>query len=197
MRGSARVALSCRMMVPEFDSLGNYVGIVDLDSDRCRLDETTHASEDTDKQSMVFDGSLTYTWQADGRWTWTQGALGTHSMFHPRGFLDALVHAQTSAVAREEHVIELGLDHAALNAAADAGLSRDWTSWIAVAELSPGGTIARVTLTHRSRHDPDAWLRLGCAISDPGRLPAIELPAPDLMISLADYLEQRSRGANL
>jgi hypothetical protein len=110
-------------------------------------------------------------------------------MLHPCGLLDALVHAQTSAVASGGHSVEVGLAHGALDAATDAGLAPEWES-TAVAQLSPSGRIAHVTVTHRAREDPDAWIQVDCAISEPDRVGAIELPASEMTISLHDYVEQ-------
>jgi hypothetical protein len=189
MCGSARVVMTCRMAVPDYDDHQAYTGIVDFESDRCRLDGEPYVEDETEARSVILDGSTTYAPEHHGRWTFTRGAAGTHGMLHPRGLLDALVHAQTSVIASGEHSVEVGLDHEALNAAAGAGLAPDWES-TAVVQLSPSGRIARVTLTHRSREDPNAWIQVDCSISEPDRVGAIDLPASEMTISLQDYIEQ-------
>lgn len=187
--GGARVVLTCRMAMPDYDAQLAFSGIVDFDTDRCRLAGESHAEGESEKQSVILDGPTTYTRGQDGRWTVTRGGAGTHGMLHPRGLLDALADAQTSAVASAPDSVEVGLDHDALNAAADAGLAPEWRS-AAVVQLSPTGRIARVTLTHRSREDPDAWIEVDCTITEPERVGAIDLPPPEMTVSLHDSIEQ-------
>jgi hypothetical protein len=38
MRGGAKFTLACRIAVPGYDADDRYVGLVDFDHDRCRLD---------------------------------------------------------------------------------------------------------------------------------------------------------------
>jgi hypothetical protein len=192
MRDSARVMMTCRTSVPEFDHHVGYVGIIDFGKDRCRLDEETPTADDAEAQVMILDGPNTYSREENGQWTVTRGGAGTRGMFHPSGLLDALMHAQTTVVRSSERTFEVGLDHDMLDARADAGLSRDWES-IAVAELSASGRIAHVTLTHRAGKDPDAYIRIDCTISEPEQVDAIELPASELTISLHNYLEEQDR----
>jgi hypothetical protein len=184
MRGGAHVTLSCGMSVPEFEGNAQYVGIVDFDGDRCRLDGQADAAA----QAMAFDGPVSCTRQADGRWTSTKGAPGTHNMFDPRWALEALAHAQRSAVATATHVVELELEYETLNAGTDIGLSRDWDESTAVVQLTASGRIARATLTHRSHRHPDAWMRFDYQITEsPGPAP-VELPKPEATIPLTQYL---------
>jgi hypothetical protein len=42
MRGGARVGLRVQTSVPDFEALSEYSGVVDFDSDRCRLDGESH-----------------------------------------------------------------------------------------------------------------------------------------------------------
>jgi hypothetical protein len=192
MRDSARVMMTCRTSVPEFDHQAGYVGIIDFGKDRCRLDEETPTADDSEAQVMILDGPNTYSRQQNGEWTVTRGGAGTRGMFHPSGLLDALMHAQTTVVRSSERTFEVGLDHDILDARADAGLSPDWES-IAVAELSASGRIAHVTLTHRTGKDPDVYIQIDCTISEPEQVNRIDLPASELTISLHDYLEEQDR----
>lgn len=139
---------------------------MDFDSDRCRLDGESHVAGETAPESIILDGSTTYTRESNARWVFARGAEGTRGMFHPSGLLDALVRAQTSAVEVGERWVELGLDHDVLDASADAGLAPDWQS-TAVARISPSGRISNIALTHRSGEDPDSLMRVECAISEP------------------------------
>lgn len=150
MRGRAHVTVAVRMSVPEFEGNAQYVGIVDFDGDRCRLDGQADAAG----EAMAFNGPVAYTRQADGRWTWATGAPGTHNMFDPRWALEALAHAQRSAVASATDLVELALEYETLNAGTDIGLSGDWDESTAVVQLSPNGRIAQATLTHRSHDHP-------------------------------------------
>lgn len=135
MRGGAHVTVSWQMSVPEFEGKDQYVGLVDFDGDRCRLD----GQADPAAQALAFEGPVSYTRQADGRWTWTKGASGTHNLFDPRWALEALAHAQKSAVTTAADVVELALEYERLNASTDIGLSRDWDQSTAVVQLSPSG----------------------------------------------------------
>jgi hypothetical protein len=189
MCASARVVVTFRTAMPDLHGELTYAGVIDFDTDRCRLDEESRAGQEAEAPSIIFDGSTSYTSLQDGRWTFTRGAPGTRGMFDPCGLLDALVRAQTSAVAIRESLVEVGLDHDVLDAAADAGLAPEWES-SAIAQLAPSGRIARVTLTHRSRADADAWLQVDCTISELDRFAAIDLPPPDKTVSLQQYLEQ-------
>ena len=189
MRGQAQVELSYGMSVPEFEGDFQYVGIADFDADRCRLD----GQADQGAEAMAFEGSVFYTRQADGHWTWTKGAPGTHNIFDPRWALEALAHAQRSAVATATHVVELALEYETLNAGTDIGLSDDWDESTAVVELTPGGRIARATLTHRSCRHPDAWMRFDYQITESAGPQPVELPQPAARIPLAEYLGRVDR----
>jgi hypothetical protein len=189
MCGGARVVLSVRMAVPEFDGRVEYSGVVDFDSDRCRLEGDSYVADETAPQSTILDGPTTYTLEPDGRWTFTRGAAGTRGMLHPSGLLDALVNAQTSAVQSGERSVQLSLDYDVLNAAADVGLAPEWES-TAIAQLSPSRRIAHVTLMRRSLEDPDAGIYVDCAISEPAEVGAIDLPPTEKTISLAAKIEQ-------
>lgn len=189
-RGNAHVTLACRVSVPGFEGDSRYVGVVDFDLDRCRLD----ASEEPDSAPMVFDGPVAYMRQEDGCWTWTRGAPGTHSMFDPRWSLEALAHAQRSAVAAGGRVVEVALDYATLNAGTDIGLAPDWTESSAVVVLSPSERIARITLMHHSRDDPDAWMRFDHRLSEPIPPRIIDLPAP--AIPLGEHLRRLEADAD-
>jgi hypothetical protein len=189
MRGGAEVELRVQMSVPDFEALSEYVGVVDFDSDRCRLDGESHVAGEAAPASIILDGSTTYTRESDARWVFGRGAEGTRGMFHPSGLLDALVRAQTSAVEVGERLVELGLDHDVLDASADAGLAPDWQS-TAVARISPGGRISNIALTHRSGEDPDSLIRVECVISEPVQVGGIDLPPPDMTISLTAKIEQ-------
>lgn len=111
MRGAAHVTLSFAMSVPElteFERITELLGVVDFDSDRCRL----HGQpSDGAAAAMAFEGPVAYVRQADGRWTWTEGWSGTPSMFDPRWVLEALAHAQRSAVTTVPGVVELALEY--------------------------------------------------------------------------------------
>ena len=61
MCGGARVVLSVRMAVPEFDGRVEYSGVVDFDSDRCRLEGDSYVADETAPQSTILDGPTTYT----------------------------------------------------------------------------------------------------------------------------------------
>ncbi len=196
MRGSARVTLTGRVSVPEYDGDNEYVGIVDFGSDRCRLDPAASGGEGA-KAPMMCDGSVLYMRQQNGRWTWTTGAPGTHNMFDPRWSLEALVHARVSADAAGPLGVELKLDYDALNAGTDIGLSPDWNESTAVVQLSAEGRIARVILTHHSRGHPEAWMRFDHEISERGPAFTIDLPRPELTISLERYLEQQHDSPHL
>lgn len=108
IRGAAQVTLSFGMSVPEFETTAELVGVVDFDADRCRLDRQS----DEAAAAMAFEGPVSYMRRADGRWTWTKGASGTHSMFDPRWVLEALAHAQGSAVATDARAVEVARDNA-------------------------------------------------------------------------------------
>lgn len=190
MRGAVHVTVSWRASIPDFDGGADCGGIADFDADRCRLD----AQADADELAMVFDGPVAYMRQADGRWTWTKGAPGTHNMFDPRSALEALVHAQRSAVAAATDVVELTLDYETLSAGSDIGLAPDWDESIAVVQLLPSGTIARVTLTHRSQDDPDAWMRLDYQITKRAAPGQIDLPKSETTISLEQYTVEQMEG---
>lgn len=194
MRGTAHVTLACRVSVPGYEGDSRYVGVVDFDLDRCRLD----ASEEPDPAPMVFDGPVAYMRQADGCWAWTRGAPGTHSIFAPQCSLEALVHAQRSAVAAGGRAVEVALDYAKLNAATDNGLAPDWTESSAVVVLSSSESeserIARITLTHGSGDDPHAWIQLDHRISEPIPPCIIDLPAP--AISLEEHLRRLEADAD-
>jgi hypothetical protein len=189
MRGGAQVGMRVQTSVPDFEVLSEYSGVVDFDSDRCRLDGESHIEGETAPESIILDGPTTYTRESDARWVFARGAEGTRGMFHPSGLLDALVRAQTSAVKVGERSVELVLDHDVLDAAADAGLAPDWQS-TAVAQISPSGRISNIVLTHRSGEDPDSRMRVECAISEPVQVGGIALPPPDTTISLAAKIEQ-------
>jgi hypothetical protein len=189
MRGGAQVGLSLQTLVPGLEALSEFSGVVDFDSDRCRLDGESHIDGETAAESIILDGPTTYTRESDARWVFARGAKGTRGMFHPSGLLDALVRAQTSAVEVGERSVELGLDQNVLDAAADAGLAPDWQS-TAVARISPSGRISNIVLTHRSGEDPDSLMRVECAISEPVQVGGIDLPPPATTISLAATIEQ-------
>jgi hypothetical protein len=189
MRGGAHVGLKVQTSVPDFEALSEYSGVVDFDTDRCRLDGESHVAGETAPDSIVLDGSTTYTRESDARWVFARGAEGTRGMFHPAGLLDALVRAQNSAVEVGERSVELGLDHDVLAAAADAGLAPDWQS-TAIARISPSGRISNIVLTHRSGEDPDTLMRVECAISEPVQVGGIELPPAETTTSLAAKIEQ-------
>ena len=126
MRGGAQVGLRVQTSVPDFEALSDFSGVVDFDSDRCRLDGESHIDGETAPESIVLDGPTTYTLESDAQWVFARGAEGTRGMLHPSGLLDALVRAQTSAVEVGERSVELVLDHDVLDAAADAGSAPDW-----------------------------------------------------------------------
>jgi hypothetical protein len=195
MRGSARVSLSVQTSVTDFEGLSEYSGVVDFDSDRCRLDGKSHVAGDTAPASIILDGSATYIRETDARWVFARGAEGTRGMLHPSGLLDALVRAQTSAVRAGEHSVELDLDHDGLDGAADAGLASDWRS-TAIAQISPGGRIANIVLTHRSGEDSVSSIRLECRISEPVEVGGIDLPPDETTISLAAKIEQEHNRAD-
>ena len=188
MRGGAHVELRVQTSVPGFEGRCAYSGLVDFDCDRCRLDGESDTAGETAPESVVLDGPTTYTRELDARWVFARGAAGTRGMLHPSGLLDALVHAQTSAAAAGERSVQLGLDHATLDAAADAGLAPDWWS-SAIVQVSPGGRIANIVLTHRSAVDPDCVLRLECSISEPVPVDAIDLPPAETTISMLAKIE--------
>jgi hypothetical protein len=190
MCGSARVGVACWTSVPEYEGRVEYSGPADFDGDRCRLVGAAHAGEGSAAPAIVCDGPVLYTRQEDGRWTWTRGRPGAHSMFDPRWTLEALVHGQRSAVATADAVVELALDYDTLNAGTDLGLARDWDESTAVARLSPGGRIAHATLTLRSRDHLEAWIRIDCQISEPVAPCTIGLPGSESTISLRRWLEQ-------
>ena len=106
-------------------------------------------------------------------------------MFHPSALL---VHAQISAAAADEDSLELDLDYDALDAAADVGLAPDWQS-TAIAQISASGRIANIVLTHRSREDPDSFMRIECTISEPIEVAEIDLPPAETTSSLAAKIE--------
>ncbi|MGH2844052.1 MAG: hypothetical protein ACRDKL_10780 [Solirubrobacteraceae bacterium] len=189
MCGGARVGLRVQVSVPAFEGLAEYSGVVDFDDDRCRLDGESHVAGETVRGSVMLDGPTTYTRESDARWVFTRGDAGTRGMLHPSGLLDALVHAQTSAVAAGEHSVELELDHDVLDAGADSGLAPEWRS-TAVAQISPSGRIAHIVLTHRSDEDPDSLMRVECAISEPVQIGRVDLPPAEITISLAAKIEQ-------
>ena len=189
MRGGAHVALRVQTSVPEFEALSEYSGVVDFDSDRCRLDGESDVAGETAPQSIILDGSTTYTRESDARWVFARGAEGTRGMFHPSGLLDALVRAQKTAMEAGERSVELGLDHDVLDAAADAGLASDWQS-TAIARITPSGRISNIVLTHRSGEDPDSLMRVECTISEPVQVGEIDLPPAETTISLAAKIEQ-------
>ena len=97
MCGAARVRLMARTSVPEYDGHVEYCGVVDFDSDRCRLDGHSYVADEVAPSSIIVDGSATFSREPDGRWIFTGGPVGTHGMLHPSGLLDALVQAATSA----------------------------------------------------------------------------------------------------
>jgi hypothetical protein len=116
MRGGAHVRLTVQTSVPDLEALSEYSGVVDFDSDRCRLDGESHIDGETVPESIILDGPTTYTRESNARWVFARGAEGTRGMFHPSGLLNALVRAQTSAVEVGERSVELGLDHDVLDA---------------------------------------------------------------------------------
>ena len=193
MHGRAHVELRVQTSVPDIQALSELAGVVDFDSDRCRLDGESHVAGETVPDSIILDGSTTYVRESDGRWIFGRGAEGTRGMFHPSGLLDALVRAQTSAVEVGERWVELGLDHDVLDASADAGLAPDWQS-SALAQISPTGRISNIALTHRSGEDPNSLMRVECAISEPVQVGAIDLPPPETTLSLAAKIEQEHDG---
>lgn len=191
MCGRARVRLMVRTSVPEFDARLEYRGVVDFDSDRCRLDGHSYVADEPAPSSMIVDGSTTYTREPDGGWTVTSdGQAGTRGMLHPSRLLDALVTAATSARRSADGSVVVGLDYEVLNASADAGLAPDWAS-TAAAWLSATGRVTRVVLTHRSRENQDAFTHLECEISDPAQVGPIDLPPEEETISLAAKIEQQ------
>jgi hypothetical protein len=189
MHGGARVRLKVETSVPEFEGLSEYSGVVDFESDRCRLDGESHVAGETAPDSIILDGPTTYIRELDARWVFSRGAAGTRGMFHPSVLLHALLHVQTSAAAAGEDSLELDLDHDALDAAADVGLAPDWQS-AAIAQISPSGRIANIVLTHRSGEDPDSLIRIECAISEPVEVAEIDLPPAESTISLAAKIEE-------
>jgi hypothetical protein len=189
MHGAARVKLSVQMSVTDFEGLSEYSGVVDFDSDRCRLDGKNHVAGETAPASIILDGSTTYILETDARWVFARGAEGTRGMLHPSGLLDALVRAQTSAVRAGEHSVGLDLDHDVLDGAADVGLASDWRS-TAIAQISPSGRIANIVLTHRSGEDSGSLIHLECGISEPVEVGRIDLPPDGTTISLAAKIEQ-------
>lgn len=195
MRGGAQVDVRVQTSVPAFEALSEYAGVVDFDSDRCRLDGERQVADELAPASMILDGSTTYMREADGRWVFSGGGKGTRGMFHPSSLLDALVRAQTSVVASGEDSFEIGLDHDVLDASADAGLSPDWES-TAVVRISPSGRIATIAVTHRSGEDPDSLVRVECAVSEPVQVGEIDLPPPETTISLAAKIEQEQAQAD-
>ncbi len=188
MRGGAKFTFACRIAVPGYDVDDRYLGLVDFDHDRCRLDLLADPDADSTASSMVFAGPVCYLRQADGCWTWTRGAPGTHNPLDLHWSLEALVRARRSAAATDEQTVEVSLDYEALNASTDIGLSRDWSESTAVVELSPAGTIARATLTHRSSGDPGAWMHYDFQISEQTSTVTIALPAPEATIPLERYV---------
>ena len=195
MRGSARVNLRVQTSVPDFEGLLECAGLVDFDSDRCRLDGESHGAGETAPTSIILDGSTSYTRESDARWVFQRGAPGTRGMFHPSGLLRALVRAPTSAAEVGERSVELGLDHDVLDAAADAGLASDWLT-TAVAQISPSGRVSNIVLTHRSSEDPVSLIRVECAISEPVQVGRIDLPQAESTISLAAKFEQEHNQAD-
>jgi hypothetical protein len=185
MRGGARVNLTYRM--PEQRSCSSFSGFVDFESDRCRLDGQTRAGGESTPQSELFIGSTSYSLQPDGWWTYTTGPTGTRGMLHPAALLEAVIHAQTSAVTASVRVVEVGLDYGELNARADVELPPDWQSTAAV-ELSPSGRVARIVQQRRSRKDPNARIEIECDISEPGYVGVIEAPPPAKTIPLSQWV---------
>jgi hypothetical protein len=187
MRGGAKFTFACRIAVPGYDADDRYVGLVDFDHDRCRLDFLADPGLGSAAPSMVFAGPVCYLRQADGCWAWTRGAPGTHNALDLHWSLEALVRARRSAAVTDEQAVEVSLDYEALNAGTDIGFSPDWSESTATVELSPTGTIARATLTHRSSGDPGAWMHYDFRISEQPSTVAIELPAPEATIPLEHY----------
>jgi hypothetical protein len=187
MRGGARVTLTCRTSVPEFDACSDLSGVVDFDSDRCRLSGRIRAGEESAPQEEIFDGSTSYSRQADGRWTFTTGAVGTHGMLHPTWLLLALIDAQSSARLNEVGAYEVGLNYDQLNALADIGLAPDWES-TAIVECSRAKRVSSVTCTHRSREDPAHHIEIRCWIAEPSAVGAVDLPDVKSTIALRDYV---------
>ena len=190
MRGTAQVTLSFGMSVAECDTFAEYVGVVDFGADRCRLDQQPYEGA----EAMAFEGPVSYVRQTDGRWTWTEGAAGTRSMFDPRWVLEALVHAQKSARATVGCAVEVALDYETLNAGTDIGLSRDWDESTALVRLSPSGRIRRATVTHRSHDRPEAWMRSAHQITETSAAVTVELPKLEAAIPLGQYVDEQMDG---
>jgi hypothetical protein len=188
MRSGARVTLSLRTSVPGFEACSDLSGVVDFDSDRCRLNGRIRAGEECEPQEEILDGSTSYSRQADGRWTFTTGAIGTHGMLHPAGLLLALIDAQSCARVTKVGTYEVGLDYEQLNALSDIGLAPDWKS-TATVECSREGRVTSVTCTHRSREDPAYYIEIRCWISEPSDVGAVDLPDAKSTIALLDYVE--------
>jgi len=136
----------------------------------------------------MLDGSTSYSRQADGRWTFTTGVVGTHGMLHPAGLLLALIDAQSSVRRTESGTYEVGLDYEQLNALSDIGLAPDWESTSTV-ECSRAGRVCSVTCTHRSREDPAYYIEIRCCISEPSDVGEVDLPDAKSTIALGDYVE--------
>jgi hypothetical protein len=83
MRGGARVGLSVQVPVPDFEALSEYSGVVDFDSDRCRLDGESHIGGETAPGSIILDGPTTYTLESDARWVFARGAEAHAGCFIP------------------------------------------------------------------------------------------------------------------
>ena len=53
--------------MPEFEGLSEYSGVVDFESDRCRLDGESHVAGETAPDSIILDGPTTYIRELDAR----------------------------------------------------------------------------------------------------------------------------------
>jgi hypothetical protein len=188
MRAGAQVTLSCRTSVPGFDACSDLSGVVDFDSDRCRLRGRIWADEESAPVDEMLDGPTRYARQADGRWTFTTGAVGTYGILHPAGLLLAVIDAQSSVRFTELGTYEVELNYDQLNAFSDIGLAPDWKS-SATVECSREGRVSSVTCTHRSREDPVHHIEIRCWISEPDDVGVVDLPDAQSTIALRDYVE--------
>jgi hypothetical protein len=187
MRAGARVTVNCRTSVPGFEACSELSGVVDFDSDRCRLTGRISAGEDSAPQEEILDGSTSYSRQADGCWTFTTGAVGTHGMLHRVGLLLALIDAQSSVHLAKSGTYEVDLDYEQLNDLSDIGLAPDWES-TATVECSREGRVSAVTCTHRSREDPVYYIEIRCWISEPSDVGEVALPDAKTTIALREYV---------
>ncbi len=137
--GSARFALTVTLLPRSSDADdwqgGTVRGVVDFDSDRCRLDGD---------QRAVLDGPATYTEGEAGTWALDDGTSGRWALFHPRVALEALRRACTSAEVVAERRFAVELDRAALDRIVHVGV---WPGWVVSAEIVVDGAERVISAT--------------------------------------------------